>query len=50
MFDCVSMENTHFSPQSLNMNSIIVDSLQQRMLEVYTLFPFEAVDPGTKTV
>ena len=50
MFDCVSYENTCFSPRSLNMNSIIVDSMQQRKFEVHTPFRFEAVDTGTKTV
>ena len=45
MFDRVSLENTRFSPQSLNMNNIIVDSLHQRKFEVHTLFRFEAVDP-----
>ena len=49
MFDRVSLENTRFSPRSFNMNSIIVDSLQQRKFEVHTLFRFEAVDTGTKT-
>ena len=49
MFDHVSLENTRFIPRSLNMNSIIVDSMQQRMFEVYTPFRFEAVDPSTKT-
>ena len=50
MFDRVSLENTRFSPRSLNMNSIIIDSMQQRNFEVHTLFRFEALDPGTKTV
>ena len=49
MFDCVSLENTRFSPRSLNMNSIIIDSMQQRKFEAHTPFRFEAVDPGTKT-
>ena len=49
MFDRVSLENTRFSPRSLNMNSIIIDSMQQRKFEVHTPFRFEAVDPGTKT-
>ena len=49
MFDRVSLENTRFSPQSLNMNSIIVDSKQQRKFEVHTPFRFEAVDMGTNT-
>ena len=48
-FDRVSLENTCFSPRSLNMNSIIIDSMQQRKFEVHTPFRFEAVDPGTKT-
>ena len=50
VFDRVSLENTRFSPRSLNMNSIIIDSMQQRKFEVHTPFRFEAVDPGTKTV
>ena len=41
--------NIHFSPRLLNVNSIIVDLLQQRKVEVHMLFRFEAVDPGTKT-
>ena len=49
VFDRVSLENTRFSPRSLNMNSIIVDSMQQRKFEVHTPFRFEAVDSGTKT-
>ena len=51
MFDhvMISLENTCFSPRSLNMKSMIVDSLQQRKFEVYTPFGFEAVDPGYKT-
>ena len=49
MFDRVTLENTRFSPRSLNMNSIIIDSMQQRKFEVHTPFRFEAVDPGTKT-
>ena len=32
------------------MNSITVDSIQQRKFKVYMLFHFEAVDPSTKTV
>ena len=35
VFDRVSLENTHFSPRSLNMDSIIVDSMQQRKFEVH---------------
>ena len=49
VFDRVSMENTRFSPRSLNMNSIIVDSMQQRKFEVHTPFRFEVVGSGTKT-
>ena len=49
VFDRVSLENTRFSPRSLNMNSLIVDSMQQRMFEVHTPFRFEAVDTGTNT-
>ena len=49
MFDRVSLENTRFSPRSLNMISIIVDSMQQRKFEVHTPFHFEAVDTGIKT-
>ena len=49
MFDRVSLENTRFSPRSLNMNSIIIDSMQQRKFEVHTPFRFEAVDTDTKT-
>ena len=49
MFDCISLENMRFSPRSLNMNSIIIDSMQQRKFEAHTPFRFEAVDPGTKT-
>ena len=30
MFDLVSLENTRFSPRSLNMSSVIVDSIQQQ--------------------
>ena len=48
MFDRVRLENTCFSPRSLNMNSIIIDSMQQRKFEVHTPFRFEAVDPSTK--
>ena len=50
VFDRVSLENTRFSPRSLNMNSIIIDSMQQRKFEVHMPFRFEVVDPGTKTV
>ena len=48
MFDCISLEKTRFSPRSLNMNSITVDSMWQRKFEVHALFHFEAMDPGTK--
>ena len=48
VFDPVSLENTCFSPRSLNMNSIIVDSTQQQKFEVHT--PFRCVvDTGTNT-
>ena len=48
MFDHVSLENTRFSPRSLNMNSIIIDSMQQRKFEVHTPFHF-AEGAGTRT-
>ena len=32
-----------------DLDSIIVNSMQQRMFEVHTPFRFEAVDTGTKT-
>ena len=50
VFDRVRLENTCFSPRSLNMNSIIVDSMQQRKFKFHTQFRFEAVHSGTKTV
>ena len=49
MLDRVSLENTCFSPRSFNMNSIIIDSMQQRKFKVHIPFRFEAVDSCTKT-